>query len=245
MLNKNISELLEQNHQYASVMHWHGIDAFSYLNYTLDEVCKLKNIDTQNIQLELLKVEIPVGVNFDKLKNYAPSSLCHYLLTHHHHYAQRMLPVIEHHIIQTMLKLGDHYPQLHLLSNIFATFKSDFLKHISYENEKVFPYIKKIERYTISFDNSILVSLKGFSMQEFILKHHHDDDEMKSIRILLKNYQYDTRDALAYKVLMDELKAFENDLKEHSRIEEEILVPKALKMEEKLLNKTNSLLKLN
>lgn len=245
MLNKNISELLEINHQYASVMHWHGIDAFSYLNFTLDEVCRLKNIDTRNIQVELLKQESAPGVNFERLRHYSPSSLCSYLLNHHHHYAQRMLPVIEHHINQTMLKLSDAYPQLQLLANIFETFKCDFLKHISYENEKVFPYIKKLERFTIDFNNAMWVQLKDFSMQDFILKHHHDDDEMRSIRILLKNYQYEERDALAYKVLMNELKTFETDLKEHSKIEEEILVPNAVRMEQKLMKKAAELIKLN
>lgn len=246
MLNKNISELLEQNHQYASVMHWHGIDAFNYLNFTLNEVCRIKNIDTLNIEAELLKQETnPAGISFEKLKHYSPSSLCRYLLNHHHHYAQRMLPVIEHHINQTLLQLSSAYPQLQLLANIFESFKCDFLKHISYENEKVFPYIKKLERLTIDFNNSMLVKLKGFNMQDFILRHHHDDDEMRSIRVLLKNYQFDERDALAYKVLMNELKTFEHDLKEHSRIEEEILVPNACRMERKLFERADELVKLN
>ncbi|MBP9185835.1 MAG: hemerythrin domain-containing protein [Bacteroidia bacterium] len=246
MLHKNISELLEHNHGYASVMHWHGIDAFSYLQFTLDEVCKIKNIDGKNMELALLKVEFKSNnPDIEKLKLYAPSRLCNYLLNNHHHYAQLMLPVIEHHIQQAQIKLSDSYPQLHLLANIFDTFKTDFLKHIAYENDKVFPYIKKLERYTIAFNNSMLVQVKDFSIKDFIMKHHHDDDEMRNIRVLLKNYATDKRDALAYKVLMDELKSFEIDLKGHSQIEEEILVPMAYRMEQKLYKKLDDLVKLN
>lgn len=245
MVHKNISELLEQNHEYASVMHWHGIDAFSYLHFTLDEVCRLKNIDLRNIQMDLLRQQQPATVHPDKLKHYPPSALCSYLLENHHHYAQRMLPVIEHHINLAQLKLNDQYPQLHLLANIFATFKSDFLKHIQYENERVFPHIRKLERFTIGFHNSMLVEFRSFSMQDFIFRHHHDDDEMRSIRVLLRNYTYEDRDAIAYKVLMNELKAFESDLKEHSRIEEEILIPKAYHLEQNLMKKAEALVKLN
>lgn len=246
MLHKNIGELLEHNHGYASVMHWHGIDAFSYLQFTLDEVCKLKNIDGKSIEMALLKQEFKTdNPDLEKLKHYAPSSLCTYLLNNHHNYAQRMLPVIEHHIHQAQIQLSDNYPQLHLLANIFNTFKTDFLKHIAYENEKVFPYIKKLEHYTIDFNNSMLVQVKDFSIKDFIMKHHHDDDEMHNIRILLKNYAIDDRDPLAYKVLMNELKTFEADLKEHSRIEEEILVPMAYRMEQKLYKKIDDLVKLN
>ncbi len=109
----------------------------------------------------------------------------------------------------------------------------------------LFPYIKKLEHYTIDFNNSMLVQVKDFSIKDFIMKHHHDDDEMRNIRVLLKNYATDKRDALAYKVLMDELKSFEIDLKGHSQIEEEILVPMAYRMEQKLYKKLDDLVKLN
>jgi regulator of cell morphogenesis and NO signaling len=246
MLYKNIGELLEQNYDYASVMHWHGIDAFAYLQFTLDEVCKLKNIDARSIEVEILnQQQKQFAPSIEKLKHYAPSSLCAYLKDNHHHYAQRMLPVIEYHIQQVQLQLSQSYPQLHLLANIFATFKTDFLKHIAYENNKVFPYIKKLENFTISFSNAMLVQVKDFSIKDFILKHHHDDDEMRNIRLLLKNYSTDTRDALAYKVLLNELQSFENDLRQHSQIEEEILVPMALRMEQKLYARLANLVKLN
>lgn len=246
MLDKNIGELLEQNHDYASVMHWHGIDAFAYLQFTLDEVCRLKNIDIRTLEVELMQQQTKsLAPNIEKLRLYAPSSLCIYLTANHHHYAQRMLPVIEHHIQQAQLSLSQHYPQLHLLANIFDTFKKDFLKHIAYENEKVFPYIKKLEQFTISFSNGMLVKVKDFSIRDFILKHHHDDDEMRNIRLLLKNYKTEERDALPYKVLMNELSVFESDLRQHSQIEEEILVPMAQRMEEKLYIKIDQLVKLN
>lgn len=245
MLELNIGELLEKNHAYASVMHWHGIDAFSFLNFTLGEICRLKNIDENALRLEMLKREDKQETNHLLLRGYSPGRLCNYLISNHHNYAQRLLPVIEHHIQQTQLQLHQAYPQLHLLANIFTTFKEDFLKHIAYENNKVFPYIKKLEDLSIGFNNKFWLVLKDFSMEDFIQKHHHDDDEMHNIRKLLKNYKVDENDSIAYKVLMNELLAFENDLKEHSLIEEEILVPMALRMEQKLFKKANDLVRLN
>lgn len=243
--DKNIGELLEENHAYASILHWHGIDAFDYLPYTLGEVCRIKNIDTGSIAHEMRKQGDHAGKTFEQLKKMSPVTLCNYLVQKHHHYAQRMLPVIEHHIKQTGITHHGQYPQLLLLANIFDTFKSDFLRHINYENTKVFPYVKKLERYTVAFENMVLLEMKDFTMEEFILKHHHDDDEMHNIRLLLKGYRYEPNDALAYKVLMNELKTFEADLQEHSRIEEDILQPVAERMEKKLKEKVNELTRLN
>jgi regulator of cell morphogenesis and NO signaling len=89
------------------------------------------------------------------------------------------------------------------------------------------------------------VELKAFSMGDFIMKHHHDDDDMHNIRKLLNNYEVTQDDQLAYKVLMHELKSFESDLKAHSLIEEDMLIPRAIKMEEKLTIKANELKRLN
>jgi regulator of cell morphogenesis and NO signaling len=240
MFTKNIQQLLEENHQYASILHWCGIDAFDYLDATLEEVCRIKNLDSANVKEQLI-----AGYKQRSFNNLSPVSLCNHLQHTHHHYAQKMLPVIEHHIKSTAISSNEQYPQLLLLANMFTTFKKDFLTHIEYENNKVFPYIKKLEKYTVSFTNNVLLSLKDFSIDMFILKHHHDDDEMYNIRKLLKNYVYSETDTLPYKVLMTELRSFEQDLKEHSRIEEEILVPAAKKLEEALTRKVMMLVNLN
>lgn len=240
MFDKNIQQLIEENHEYASILHWCGIDAFDYLDATLEEVCRIKNLDSKSV-----KEQLSLGFKQRSINNFSPASLCNHLQHTHHHYAQKMLPVIEHHIKSTAISSNEQYPQLLLLANIFDTFKKDFLTHIEYENNKVFPYIKKLEKYTVSFNNNVLLDLKDFSIDMFILKHHHDDDEMYNIRKLLKNYIYSENDALAYKVLMTELKSFENDLKEHSHIEEEILVPAARKLEEALNRKVVMLINLN
>jgi len=245
MLEKSLHDLLEENHSYASVLHWCGIDAFDYLDETLSDVCRIKNLSIHNVADALAKVEDKQNTRFAALQRMSPAEMCNFLQHTHHHYSQRMLPVIEHHIQQTALAHHQQYPQLLLLSKIFDTFQKDFLAHIQYENKVVFTYIKKLERFAINFNNSFWIELKDFSIGDFILKHHHDDDEMFTIRKLLNNYQVSSYDCLAYKVLMHELKTFESDLKSHSLIEEDILIPRAIKLEEKLTAKAKQLVRLN
>lgn len=245
MYQKSLYHLLEENHSYASVLHWCGIDAFEYLDATLEDVCLIKNINQHNVVNEMNRSVGQTQYSFSDLKRLSPAEMCTYLKQTHHHYSQRMLPVIEHHIQQAAILYHSEYPQLLLLDKIFNTFKQDFLKHIQYENEVVFTYITKLEKFTVAFNNSLWLQLKDFSISDFILKHYHDDDEMFNIRKLLHNYQSNPSDHLAYKVLMFELKSFESDLKAHSLIEEDLLIPRAIKMEEKLFQKAQGLVKLN
>jgi regulator of cell morphogenesis and NO signaling len=245
MLDKSLYELLEQNHAYASVLHWCGIDAFDYLDETLGDVCRIKNISTYNVAKALSELESTGTYSFAKLQRMSPAEMCNYLMQTHHHYSQRMLPVIEHHIQQTAIHHHHQYPQLLLLAKIFDTFKQDFLAHIQYENQVVFAYIKKLEKFTIKFSNVLWLELKDFLMGDFIMKHHQDDDDMFTIRKLLNNYEVSKEDHLAYKVLMHELKSFESDLKAHSLIEEDMLIPRAIKLEEKLTQRAHELIRLN
>ncbi|MFN7312957.1 MAG: hypothetical protein ACK5UI_05680, partial [Bacteroidota bacterium] len=98
---------------------------------------------------------------------------------------------------------------------------------------------------TVNIQTTTQIKLKYFSIQDLIFKPHHDDDEMHNIRKLLKNYHYDLRDALPYRILMNELRAFEADLKVHSKIEEELLIPMALRLEKKLMLQVDTLVKVN
>jgi regulator of cell morphogenesis and NO signaling len=239
--DKNLQALLEENLSYASILHWCGIDAFDYLDATLSEVCRLKNLDANRVieQLNLSRESRELNPNL------SPATLCSHLQSTHHHYAQKMLPVIEHHISTTAVSCRHKYPELLLLGNIFAAFKKDFLLHIEYENTRVFPYIRKLEKHTLWFSNNILLDLKDFSIETYILKHHHDDDEMFQIRRLLRNYAHTKDDSLPYRVLMAELKSFENDLKEHSYMEEHVLVPAARKLEAALRKRVQEVCSLN
>lgn len=197
MLEKSIYELLEENHAYASALHWCGIDAFDYLQETLGDVCRIKNLNLVNVADALAKADTQSNISFARLQRMSPAEMCTYLMETHHHYSQRMLPVIEHHIEQTAIMHHQQYPELRLLAKIFETFKKDFVAHIQYENQVVFPYIKKLEKFTVNFNNGFLLSIKNFSMGDFIMKHHHDDDEMHNIRKLLDNYQTTDSDHLA------------------------------------------------
>jgi regulator of cell morphogenesis and NO signaling len=72
------------------------------------------------------------------------------------------------------------------------------------------------------------------SVQKFAMAHEKHDDEMEGIRRITKDYAQDSRTPLHIKVLYHELKEFEKSLITHARIENEILFPKAMSLENKV-----------
>jgi len=68
-------------------------------------------------------------------------------------------------------------------------------------------------------------------MQRFAMDHEAHDDEMNGIRKITRDYFLPPNCPLHIKVLYSELKAFEQSLITHARIENEILFPKAMALE--------------
>lgn len=242
---KVVSQLLEEDYRYAAVLHQLGIDFFDYLHHTLADVCRITRIEPVRIYDQLaISSYGETELNRD-FTYYSPGRLVNHLQKSHHNYAQVMLPIIQHHIERCAEQLGKEYPHLLLLGNIFDSFRKDFLSHIHYENTVVFPYVKKLERNSIQFSNEFLLQIKNFSLDHFIMKHAHDDDDMLVLRKLTHNFKSDHTDHIAYRILMHELKDFEQDLQVHSLLEEQVLMPKVQKLEKALMERVKQLVKSN
>jgi regulator of cell morphogenesis and NO signaling len=82
-------------------------------------------------------------------------------------------------------------------------------------------------------------------MQKFAIDHEVHDDEMKGIRFLMDQYPVVVDSPLNVKVLFSELERFEDKLKVHAKIENEVLFPKALMLEKSVRKKFDSLIRLN
>jgi regulator of cell morphogenesis and NO signaling len=73
----------------------------------------------------------------------------------------------------------------------------------------------------------------------------NEDSEMSGIRGLTKNYSLDNIDNLHLKVIFQELKDFDNELEIHSDIENKILFPRALELENLISDKIRNISFLN
>ena len=76
--------------------------------------------------------------------------------------------------------------------------------------------------------------MERYSLQKFAVEHEAHDDEMVGIRKLTRDYSIKDETPLHVKVIYSELTGLEKSLKVHARIENEILFPKAMILENKL-----------
>jgi regulator of cell morphogenesis and NO signaling len=73
--------------------------------------------------------------------------------------------------------------------------------------------------------------MEKHSLQKCAMEHEAHDDEMQGIRRITKDYHITSDAPLHVKVIYSELVSFEKVLQEHARVENEILFPKAMSLE--------------
>jgi len=83
------------------------------------------------------------------------------------------------------------------------------------------------------------------SLQRFAIEHEAHDDEMEGIRKITHDYYLSADAPLHIKVIYTELMQFEKNLQTHARIENEILFPKALALENSVKKSFLEKVKLN
>ena len=197
------------------------------LNTNLEELESNEEIDT-NFFIELITLfnsekDLPV----ENLKKFPTSIIIDYLVKTHRFYIETQLPEIE----QAILNIYHQIPEnntIPFLITFFNWIKNNLLFHISKEETQLFPYIEALENNTLDQGK--------FSIIDFT-ENHSDEVEVyiNEIKKQIINSKKSSCELFPYNVLLRKLDSFEKDLRIHARIEEEVLIPLALSLENKLL----------
>lgn len=231
-----IEELVNQDNVRAHVLYYFGIKFFEYPQHTLEQVCREKGLLVDTVVREL---ESP-GENFRvaelPLITYPLDLIIEYLKHAHFLFVKHKLPYIGR-LVESFKADHKEYELVERdLKTLYPLFFEDFVHHIYEEEDTLFKYINVLERAAKGqYNPSKLYNLmEKYSLQKCAMEHQGHDDEMRGIRKITKDYHLVPDAPLHVKVIYTELLAFEKSLKEHARIENEILFPKAMALENKV-----------
>jgi regulator of cell morphogenesis and NO signaling len=231
--NTRIEDLVDQNKVRAHVLYYFGIKFFEYPQHTLAEVCREKGLMVEAVLREL---ESP-GENFKDtdlpLMSYPIDLIVEYLKHAHFLFVKHKLPYISR-LVDTFRAQHPEYETVERdLKILFPLFQEDFICHIYEEEDTLFKYIHLLDRASRGKANParLYFMMEKYSLQKYAMLHEAHDDEMSGIRSITRDYFLAPDAPLHVKVIYSELLSFEKSLNEHARIENEILFPKAMALE--------------
>jgi regulator of cell morphogenesis and NO signaling len=233
--DRRISDLVDQNYVHAYVLFYFGISFYEYSAQTLEQVCSEKGLRVEQVVREL---ESPTHIQEADLPlvSYPIDLIIEYLKHSHFLFIKHKLPYIARLVEAFKANHGDFQIIERDLKMVFPLFVEDFIEHIYAEEDTLFVYIQALERASKGqyHPGKLFFMMEKNSVQKFAMEHEAHDDEMEGIRLITKDYDLDKDAPLHVKVIYNELKAFEKSLITHARIENEILFPKAMALENKV-----------
>ena len=234
LYKKKLTDLVQENYVYASVLFYFGIEFYEYSEQTLEQVCNEKGLKVDVVIDSLESVESDPLKTIPGLMTMPIDLVIAYLKHKHFIFIKQTLPYLA--------KLVDNYPSktncyvVNYLKLIFPLFVEDYIHHIHEEEDQVFSYINQLDkasRGTFNF-TEIYYAMEINSISRFAREHKGSDDAVRRIRKITSDYFLPEHAPVLLRVLYSELQNFEKNLLIHARVENEILMPRALLLEKEV-----------
>jgi regulator of cell morphogenesis and NO signaling len=168
--------------------------------------------------------------NFDR---FSLQMIIDYLRKTHRYYLDKKLLEIEQSIHLLLNAYPSAHPLLVLLHTFYADYKNHLIRHIEMEEGKLLPYIIELEQADEA--KKKLVIAPSLTIKQFMSQHHDSEKDLEEVRKTILSYSPPEVNQTLYRILLSQLQVFEKDMAVHAQIEDDVLLPRALELENKLL----------
>jgi regulator of cell morphogenesis and NO signaling len=234
LITKNIkmADVIHMNYFTLSVLNRFGIE-LGFGDKSVEDVCRKYKVDP-DFFLEIVNTFANKDYFPKKhLQTFSVSLITDYLKKTHHYYHKVKVPEIEL-LIENMVEgCYTQKDNMVLLRKFFNDYKNELLNHTQREEEIVFPYALAIENafHNKNPDESVLHLMETYSIEVFENEHDNIEEKLFDLKNIIIKYLPAPKDQKLCTKLLHELFNLEQDLNDHSRIEEKVLVPKIREME--------------
>ncbi|MBF8149849.1 iron-sulfur cluster repair di-iron protein [Winogradskyella sp. F6397] len=231
---KEIGQYVAEDFRTAAIFSKHKIDFCCQGNRTVEEACDKKGIDSNQLIEELNRVLNSKGGETIDYKSWPLDLLAEYIEKKHHRYVEEKIPVLRQFLDKLCKVHGSRHPELFKINELFVASAGELASHMKKEELILFPFIKKMVKAKI--ENGAVQSPQFGTVENPIatMMEEHDNEgaRFREIDALTNNYNPPADACNTYKVTFAMLEEFEKDLHLHIHLENNILFPEAIKLEE-------------
>lgn len=233
----SVGELVKSNFKTASVFQENNIDFCCGGDKTISEACTNAGLDADQLIGQLETIAEQIDVDSQYINDLSLEELSTYIIKRHHNYVRESIPAIKKNLEKICKVHGEHHPELLEINRLFTDSSGNLTMHMQKEELMLFPFIRRLE---ISSGNGAPLPQSPFGsvsnpISAMLAEHQQEGDRFDQISILTERYRVPEDACTTYELTLKQLCAFENDLHRHIHLENNILFPKAIDLEEKLI----------
>lgn len=210
-----LRDLIRDNSLLLMVMSRFGIP-LGFGDKRIKEICEAQGVDTATF----LAVANFISNRDADYKSVSLSSLIEYLKRAHIYFLDYNLPYIRRRLIEAIDCSGADEVAF-LILRFYDEYVTEVRKHMEYENEIVFSYVKEL---LLGRRN------KTYCIRMFADKHNHIGPKLKELKDIIISYYHEKSSDLLNSVLFDIINC-EQDLNYHCQVEDSLFVPAVEELE--------------
>jgi regulator of cell morphogenesis and NO signaling len=228
-----VGEMVVADYRKADVFRKFGIDYCCGGKKPLDEICRQKKLNLAEIQTELDaldQTQAPVDHDYQQ---WPPDTLANYIEEHHHQYVAASIPVLDELTAKVARVHGERHPELLDIARHYREVAQELAMHMLKEERILFPFIRKMQEAKRNGTPAPIPVFGSIANPIHLMEAEHESagGSMEAIRTLSSNYTPPQDACTSYRVLFAKLQEFEQDLHQHVHLENNILFPKAIAIE--------------
>lgn len=234
--NARVGDVVATDFRTAAVFQQFGIDFCCGGRRSIADACRGAGVDPDAI-LSALEALRPEDASRDDVASWPIGRLVSHILETHHVYIRESIPVISRYLEKLVSVHGTRHPELSRIENAFRQMSRDLGPHLMKEEHVLFPYIAELQAWAEARDSgprSSPFGSVGNPIRMMEREHEEVGTEMRLIRELTSDFTLPEDGCTTYRVCFSELLRFEQDLHRHVHLENNVLFPKVLALEDQV-----------
>jgi regulator of cell morphogenesis and NO signaling len=211
-----------------------GIDYCCGGRKPLSEACAAGNLEVASVLAALEQAEKTVGPTGEDWTQRTLESLCTHIAATHHAYVKRELPRLAQLAQKVVNRHGPTKPELPMIAETLMQLDEELTSHLAKEEIMLFPFIASLEQF-VSYGAPKPKSCFGtVSNPIAMMTQEHDAAGalLGEIRRLSGDFTTPEDACPTFHAFYDGLREFEQDLHQHIHLENNILFPRAVELEQ-------------
>ena len=233
---KTVQELAVENPAATCIFEKLGIDYCCGGNQSLDDACRAANLPLDQVldSLEMAEQAARSAQKFHDWQREPLGDLIAHINGTHHKYTREEIARLDPLFVKVCSVHGQNHPELAQIRAILAGLAQELTMHMMKEEAVLFPYIVRMEESVIQREPVLPPPFGTVQNPVSMMMHEHDSagEGLRAMRQASAQYTPPGDACISYQTLYKALADFEKDLHQHIHLENNILFPRAIEMEQ-------------
>jgi len=237
---QSIREIVASQASAASVLQRFEIDLCSSANQSLTEACSSQQLSVEQVLEKLAAAEAdqngappvdPASMSLEKLVQH--------IVRRHHRLVRQEIPRLAEIAHKLATKHGERAPQLIPIDRLMDQLQGEMIAHIEKEENVLFPYIVHLDQHLGLARPPASACFRRVTQPVRMMMNEHENalEILAQLRSLTNGFTAPEWACANHVSFHTGLRAFEKDLKQHIHLEDEVLFPRAVELEESMAEK--------